>query len=50
MHRFHNEYFMAVFLGFNVSKLVAEVGHFRGQNPGLWEKVVVILEYLFHPH
>ena len=39
---------MAVFLGLDVSKLVAEVGHLRGQDPGLREKVVVILEDLLH--
>jgi hypothetical protein len=48
VHGFHNEYFVAVFLGLNVSKLVAEVGHLRGQDPGLWEEVVVILENLLH--
>jgi hypothetical protein len=48
VHWFYNEYFVAVFLGLNVSKLVAEVSHLRGQDPGLREKVVVILEYLLH--
>ena len=49
VHRFHDEDLVAVFLGFNVSKLVAEVCHLRGQNPGLREEVVVILEHFLHP-
>lgn len=48
MHWFYNEYFVAVFLGLNVSKLVAEVGHLRGQYPSLRKEVVVILEDFLH--
>jgi hypothetical protein len=48
VHWFYNEYFVAVFLGLDVSKLVAEVCHLRGQDPSLREKVVVILEDFLH--
>ena len=48
VHGFYNENFVAVFLGLDVSKLVAEVCHLRGQNPGLREEVVVIFEDLLH--
>ena len=48
MHRFHNKNLVAVFLGFNVSKLVFKVCHLRGQNPGLREKIIVILEDFLH--
>lgn len=49
MYRFNNEYFVAVFLGFNVSKLVAEVGHLRGQNPRFREEIIIIFEDFLHP-
>ena len=49
MHRFDYENFVAIFLRFS-SELVLKVCHFGGQNPCLWEYVVVILEQLFHSH
>jgi hypothetical protein len=41
---------MTVFLGLDVCELVLKVGHLGGQDPGLGEKIVVILKVFFHSH
>ena len=49
MHRLDYKDFVSIFFGFRC-ELIFKVCHFRGQNPGFREYVIVIFEQFFHSH